>query len=523
MSIVSDFITASSALLNDYSALRNLASYYVDSVSGSDTASGRQGTPWKTITKAMSTVSAGSIILLARGGIWRELGKPVVSSLTFDAWGSGANPVISGANLLNSGWSASGNIWSVACAVQPYHLYINNVRGNLKTSAALLTTEYDWFWASGILKIYAPSNPATRYTTPGVEAPTRYASFDTNSQNYLSFSNITFEKANQTSTDHGYGFYIHHSHDVKVINCVIQKNYDSGIRVYGNEAASLITDGCTVMNNGAEGYAEQEVHQGSIVRNCVIHDNGWRDVMSAGILGAFSGGLVTDNLVYNNGLGDHQVNQSHNIYIIDNPGTADVERNICYGARANGIQARSSVILKNNICHHNHIHGIVVGDCSTNITADVSYNLCYANKYGLSAGRYGLNGNITLRAYRNTLAFNNDITTISDSPAGFHLDTDDLTLVDFYDNIVVASPSTYAYYIDKAQSHANYHHNDVFRFDNGTFIAYKLSTDSLRTFAQWQALGLDTGSISVDPVFVDSSNGNYALKPGSPAQGMGAF
>ena len=45
--------------------------------------------------------------------------------------------------------------------------------------------------------------------------------------------------------------------------------------------------------------------------------------------------------------------------------------------------------------------------------------------------------------------------------------------------------------------------------------------DSLRfyqhTFAGWQALGLDRHSRIVDPLFVDTSSGDFRLKPGSPA------
>lgn len=42
-----------------------------------------------------------------------------------------------------------------------------------------------------------------------------------------------------------------------------------------------------------------------------------------------------------------------------------------------------------------------------------------------------------------------------------------------------------------------------------------------RTWAEWQALGLDAGSKIADPLFVDAGKGNFRLKPGSAASQIG--
>jgi len=41
------------------------------------------------------------------------------------------------------------------------------------------------------------------------------------------------------------------------------------------------------------------------------------------------------------------------------------------------------------------------------------------------------------------------------------------------------------------------------------------------TLEQWQALGYDQHSVFADPMFVDAVNGDYGVKPESPALKLG--
>ncbi|WP_346112675.1 hypothetical protein [Nonomuraea maheshkhaliensis] len=77
------------------------ATYYVDSVSGRDTANGTsEATAWRTLAKANAAdLTPGSKLLLRRGSSWSE--QLVVSEsgdeddpITVDAYGSGARPII---------------------------------------------------------------------------------------------------------------------------------------------------------------------------------------------------------------------------------------------------------------------------------------------------------------------------------------------------------------------------------------------------------------------------------------------
>lgn len=98
------------------------ATYYVDATRGSDRNNGQTiQTPWRTIAKVNgSTFKPGDSILFKSGSTWREqLNIPssgaAGSPITFGAYGTGAKPVISGADVLPSaGWRVySGNIYVI--------------------------------------------------------------------------------------------------------------------------------------------------------------------------------------------------------------------------------------------------------------------------------------------------------------------------------------------------------------------------------------------------------------------------
>ncbi len=107
-------------LLSIILLLANLQSfattYYVDFTGGLDANNGlSSGAAWKTIAKVNSfTFLSGDIVLLKRGETWHE---PLVvnrNNISFDYYGTGANPKLTGFIAL-SGWSnISSGVWSVS-------------------------------------------------------------------------------------------------------------------------------------------------------------------------------------------------------------------------------------------------------------------------------------------------------------------------------------------------------------------------------------------------------------------------
>jgi len=101
----------------------NATVYYVSNA-GSDSANGTTtGTAWKTISKVnASTFSGDDQILFQRGGTWSEA-LIVPSSgtaghvITFGAYGTGANPIITGFTQVTAWTNLGSNIWESTNAV----------------------------------------------------------------------------------------------------------------------------------------------------------------------------------------------------------------------------------------------------------------------------------------------------------------------------------------------------------------------------------------------------------------------
>ncbi len=111
--------------------------YYVSSA-GNDSANGlSSSTPWKTISKvnsAFSTLNPGDRILFRKGDTFYGSLKVAKSGtsgspIVIGAYGSGANPIISGFNTI-SDWSSYGNgIYSksISCESSPNMVTVNGV------------------------------------------------------------------------------------------------------------------------------------------------------------------------------------------------------------------------------------------------------------------------------------------------------------------------------------------------------------------------------------------------------------
>lgn len=117
----------------------NAAIYYV-SPNGSDTNNGTStSTPWKTIDRVNqigTSITAGTQILFERGGVFRGRininGSGTASNkIVIGAYGSGADPVISGSIQVSTWTQHSGNIWKATVTQAVKQVYFNAARMEL--------------------------------------------------------------------------------------------------------------------------------------------------------------------------------------------------------------------------------------------------------------------------------------------------------------------------------------------------------------------------------------------------------
>lgn len=96
-------------------------SYYIDATNGNDNNPGNSPSlPWKTLSKVNSfNFASGDVILLKRGETFLAPFAPSVSNISVGSYGTGANPIISGATLLSTWTNLGGGIYETALALEP--------------------------------------------------------------------------------------------------------------------------------------------------------------------------------------------------------------------------------------------------------------------------------------------------------------------------------------------------------------------------------------------------------------------
>jgi hypothetical protein len=121
--------------------------------------------PWRTLARVNGhSFNGDDEILLKRGDIFREELIPPSSGssghkILISAYGLGANPIVSGADLVTAWQEISGNIWSATLATQPRVVFASGNMAILKPSLSLLSAPGQWTWNNGVLSIYSNGAP----------------------------------------------------------------------------------------------------------------------------------------------------------------------------------------------------------------------------------------------------------------------------------------------------------------------------------------------------------------------------
>jgi hypothetical protein len=276
--------------------------YYVSSSAGSDLNAGTSSNaPWKTLAKVNGTaLQAGDSVLLRRGDFWNESLVPTgsgtsASPITFDAYGTGAAPNLTGYYAVpSSSWVlVTGNAWKAplpSTFTSVNFCLFGSVWGQkVSASTANLKGQWDFYLANGYLYVYSVGNPSSYY--PGPIAPMALSNtpaINVNGKLWLTFQHILvnwFDEYGvyvQGASDHlvfanmeadsmipqgtqPLGFYVNASvppSDIKIYNSEAHLNYD-GFRFDGtasaitliNDKAYANRDGALVDNTGAVSYS----------------------------------------------------------------------------------------------------------------------------------------------------------------------------------------------------------------------------------------------------------------------------
>jgi parallel beta-helix repeat protein len=176
--------------------------YYVDATGGSDWNNGLMQTkPWQTIAKVEgTTLSPGDSVLFNRGDTWREdLEVPSSGAdgnpITFGAYGTGANPTISGAALVTTWSNHSGEVWKAALATEPDSVWLDGTLGTNEPILVNVDAANEWHWVGNELYVYSSAgDPDTEVTNPGIEVRDLDRIFRSHDKSYITVQDLTFTK-----------------------------------------------------------------------------------------------------------------------------------------------------------------------------------------------------------------------------------------------------------------------------------------------------------------------------------------
>jgi hypothetical protein len=494
--------------------------YYVDNcvIVGNDSNNGTSpSTPWLTIAHVNAqSFNPGDSILFQSTCTWREQltinssgssGNPI----TFGAYGTGAQPIINGSNLLSLSWTqGSSNVWSAALTTQPNIVFFNGTFGTEVASSAAVSSSGDWFWGSNTLYVYSTSNPSTAFTSPGIESGTQSNVAEVNSS-YVTISNLHITKGNM------YGLSVADDStttpsNVTMNGLTVDYNYGYGLNLwqhFGPGPSGLVVENSTVDWNGGSGINWGGYLKSTLIQNNAIHHNCWDSQSSCrGIDGAGpynTNATIQYNNVYQNGTASHA-----GVGITcDTCGSGIViQYNLSWGNYGWGIDidADNNVQVSYNVVYNNQSSGIMVfADANVTMTGILVYNnTVYGNTVtGSDAGIRILGPSASGGCTNNTVSNNISVAT-SGGP--------NLSVSGGCEN-----PGT--------DGSGNVYTYNSFGTAASKFIGWGGTKYS--TYASWETAAGNCGSsgcshsIQTAPTFTNAGADNFTLASGSLAIGTG--
>lgn len=496
------------------------STYYVSNT-GSDAADGlTPETAWQTISKVNdATLTPGTAVYFNRGDEWREqltIDQSGTSSsrLTFSAYGTGAKPIINGADV-TTGWGDSYNnidpdIWGTVspnvittrCMV----LIDDSLYTQVATLAELVTPRTYWINSTSTpdsLYVWSKTDPDSRTA----EVSHREYGIVSTTESYITLSNL----------------------DVRMAGRMGILFYNGGVSL----DAYIIIDSVNAQYNRLVGIGLYEGINESVIQNCTASWNGNNFIIwGTQGTGPGTGGVGANNNIirncyssysihdyimagqYSDGTG-YQIFNSDNCIIENNISDHD-QQGIYLDPYTNGgltLTARYNKIYEANAISSSY--GIGVSSSAATSVTNIYYNLVV--NCGNATGDYpaihlsSTHGGL-VNFYNNTV-YNDGVATIANQVRATNGTNITLlnnifyfteTVDDYYVNVWVTSTG------EPTSDYNQFYKNVVwgYVYFNGTPYA---------TLANWQtASSQDDNSQSGNPLFITTGT-DFRLRSNSPS------
>ncbi len=321
-------------------APRSYREFFVDDINGNDANPGTsRAQAWQTIDPKVNgeTFRPTDHIFLIRDGEWREMltppssgiaGKPIV----FGAYGSGARPIINGAEII-TGWAADGGSYVAAVATEPTVVFYDGSRLTENNGATNTVGASEWDWNANSLWVNVGEDP----DIGTLEADQRNRCI-LSGQDWLIFENLHLRYSERGIRVSGAA-----EHNI-IRDCTVDRCGLFGVNAEGDytKVLNCIINDVASGTDLTEGIAFGNCDNGQIIGNTIsnVHD-GMR-----GLAGS-AGSVVRGNIVFNctdDGIDFFGAGVDNNI----------VEKNLVYDCADDGIKVHggaASNIVRNNIVY----------------------------------------------------------------------------------------------------------------------------------------------------------------------------
>ncbi len=507
------------------------ATFYVDPVTGDDVAhSGRaEDQAWRTVAKVNGqSFAPGDTILFKRDGIWREtLSVPSSGTaghvITFGAYGAGADPVISGADVVTGLVQQTSYRWTAPLAVEPAQVFVDGTRGLRVATTNEVTADRCWHWAANILTVYG----STESVPPVVEASVRPYCIVVN-QSYVAVEHLTAQRAAFAVLKHGA------TDGLTVRQCHLTEAFVFGLHSAedGPHNHGLI-EGCEISDCGGCGLQFAGRMSGWVIRDNHIHHCCQLHEGLVGAAQASDGGYWQE---WSAGL-KYWAGPGRDGYL----GALTIERNVVEDCgpqfdegtephkRSCGIwidesfQPTARTVIRRNLVRRNRSKGIFLekaDDC------DVFSNLCYHNATIKFTANIMVESNMKRPCRNNRIYHNTCVEGWWVLALNFYKGANLHSNV-FHNNIAVSSNlnAKCNLYVavgatnDGINSSGNVFTHNCFGPQHTMFIIWGTG---LATYDAWEtAYGGPTFSVRANPLFRDAASGDYRLQSASPCRGTG--